>query len=43
MVVAADELATARVFAGFVIFGVAWIAVTLLIGLLQKRLSHAAA
>jgi ABC-type nitrate/sulfonate/bicarbonate transport system permease component len=43
MVVAGDELATARVFVGFVIFGVAGIAVTLLIGLLQKRLSHEAA
>jgi ABC-type nitrate/sulfonate/bicarbonate transport system permease component len=43
MVVAGDELATARVFVGFVIFGVAGIAVTLLISLLQKRLSHEAA
>ena len=43
MVVAGDELATAQVFVGFVIFGVAGILVTLLIGLLQKRLSHEAA
>jgi ABC-type nitrate/sulfonate/bicarbonate transport system permease component len=43
MVIAGDELATARVFVGFVIFGVGGIIVTLLIGLLQKRLSHQAA
>jgi ABC-type nitrate/sulfonate/bicarbonate transport system permease component len=40
MVLAGDELATARVFVGFIIFGLAGIVVTLLIGLLQKRLTH---
>lgn len=43
MVVAGDALNTAQVFVGFIIFGVAGIVVTLLIGLLQKRLSHEAA
>jgi ABC-type nitrate/sulfonate/bicarbonate transport system permease component len=43
MVTAGDSLSTARVFVGFVIFGIAGIVVTLLIGLLQKRLTHDAA